>query len=81
MSATGLLAGRTAVVTGGSRGIGRAIALELGRQGAAVALCHRASGEAAAAVTGELAEMGVRHWADTCDVSQAGPVEWRTTQT
>jgi 3-oxoacyl-[acyl-carrier protein] reductase len=75
MSATGSLAGRTAVVTGGSRGIGRAIALELGRQGAAVALCHRASAEAAAAVTGELAEMGVRHWADTCDVSQAGQVE------
>ena len=75
MSATGLLAGRTAVVTGGSRGIGRAIALELGRQGAAVALCHRASGEAAAGVTGELGVMGVRHWADTCDVSQAGQVE------
>jgi 3-oxoacyl-[acyl-carrier protein] reductase len=75
MSATGWLAGRTAVVTGGSRGIGRAIALELGRQGAAVAICHRASGDAAAAVSGELAAMGVRHFGGTCDVSQAGEVD------
>jgi len=75
MSATGWLAGRRAVVTGGSRGIGRAIALELGRQGAAVALCYRTGEDAAAAVTRELAALGAPHWAGPCDVSQADQVE------
>ena len=75
MSATGWLAGRTAVVTGGSRGIGRAIALELGRQGAAVAICHRSSGDAAASVIEELAAMGVRRFAAACDVAQVAQVD------
>jgi 3-oxoacyl-[acyl-carrier protein] reductase len=69
------LAGKTAVVTGGSRGIGRAIALELGRHGAAVAFCYRASDTAASAVAGELAGIGARHWAGRCDVSHAEEVK------
>ena len=42
--------GKTAVVTGGSRGIGRAVCLELARGGANVVLCY-AGNEAAAQET------------------------------
>ena len=41
------LEGRVAVVTGGSRGIGRAIAVGLARRGAPVAICYREREEAA----------------------------------
>ena len=40
------LAGRRAVVTGGSKGIGKAIAAELMAEGAAVAICSRHRGRA-----------------------------------
>jgi len=69
------LEGRTAVVTGGSRGIGRAIALELGRQGAAVAICYRTSDSDAASVTAALSAMGAPHLAAQCDVSLAASVQ------
>ena len=47
------LEGKTALVTGGSRGIGRAIALELARAGAAVAVGFREGREEAEAVAAE----------------------------
>jgi 3-oxoacyl-[acyl-carrier protein] reductase len=54
------LTGRTAMVTGASSGIGRAIALELARAGADVVIHHRQSGAAAQQVAAEVAEMGRR---------------------
>jgi 3-oxoacyl-[acyl-carrier protein] reductase len=48
------LAGRTAIVTGGSRGIGRAISVALARDGAAVAVNYRRGSDAAEQLAAEL---------------------------
>lgn len=67
--------GRTAVVTGGSRGIGRAICLELARGGANVALCF-AGNEAAAEETRAACEAaGGRALAIRCDVTDSAQVK------
>ncbi len=65
------LKGRRAMVTGGSRGIGRAIANRLAMEGADVAICARNGDEVAEAVTA-LQGMGVRATGDAVDVSD-GP--------
>ncbi|MDX6514232.1 MAG: 3-oxoacyl-[acyl-carrier protein] reductase, partial [Gaiellaceae bacterium] len=59
------LAGKTALVTGGSRGIGRAIALELGRAGAAVVVGYRSGAEEAETVAKEIGGRAVQ--ADVSD--------------
>ncbi|RFA24669.1 3-oxoacyl-ACP reductase [Alkalilimnicola ehrlichii] len=51
------LEGKTAIVTGGSRGIGRAIALELGSLGAKVAINYRGGKEEAEAVAKEIQQL------------------------
>jgi 3-oxoacyl-[acyl-carrier protein] reductase len=63
------LEGRKAVVTGGSRGIGRAIALELGREGADVAVNYLASEGPALEVVREIEKLGRRAFAVRADVS------------
>jgi NAD(P)-dependent dehydrogenase (short-subunit alcohol dehydrogenase family) len=64
------LAGRTALVTGASRGIGAAIARILGEMGADVAVNHLADGEAAAQVAAGLRAMGRRAASFDVDVAR-----------
>jgi 3-oxoacyl-[acyl-carrier protein] reductase len=49
-----ILTGQTALVTGGSRGIGRAVALTLAREGAEILLHYRDNREAAESVAREI---------------------------
>ncbi len=67
------LLGKACVVTGGGRGIGRAIALAFGREGADVAVIDRDI-EVAEVVAGELRALGVRGFAYAADVSQEIPI-------
>jgi acetoacetyl-CoA reductase/3-oxoacyl-[acyl-carrier protein] reductase len=52
------LSGKTALVTGASRGIGRAIAIELAREGARVAINYQSNDAKAKAVADEIAKLG-----------------------
>ncbi len=74
MSEAKQFAGRAAIVTGATRGIGRAIALELGRRGADVAFNYAKSAAAADSLTGELATLGVRSLSFQCDVANTEAV-------
>jgi 3-oxoacyl-[acyl-carrier protein] reductase len=76
------LAGRSALITGASRGIGRAIAVDLAREGADVALVGRdpTALEATAAAV-EAARPGTRVLALTADVSDPTAVEAYVTRT
>jgi 3-oxoacyl-[acyl-carrier protein] reductase len=65
----GDLSGRTAVVTGSSSGIGRAIALELARAGADVVVHCRRTLSAAEAVAGEIRALGRRSHVLTADLA------------
>lgn len=69
------LAGKVALVTGASRGIGRAIALELARQGAAVAINFRSSVDEANAVCDAVQALGGPALLVQGDVALAKDVE------
>jgi 3-oxoacyl-[acyl-carrier protein] reductase len=67
------LSGAVALVTGGSRGIGRAIALRLAKLGASVAICGR-DVKALAATEAELKQSGSPIHSQVADVSQSADV-------
>ncbi len=68
------LVGKTALITGGSRGIGRAIALALAQAGCNIAVNYLRSENEAMAVVREVRDIGSRAWAVQADVSQEDEV-------
>ncbi|HXO20631.1 MAG TPA: SDR family NAD(P)-dependent oxidoreductase [Thermoanaerobaculia bacterium] len=67
------LAGRKAVVTGGGRGIGAAVARALAAEGAAVLVAARSTAEVEG-VAAELRAAGHEAWAESCDVTDPAAV-------
>ncbi|MEV7021642.1 SDR family oxidoreductase [Kitasatospora sp. NPDC093558] len=71
----GALVGKTALVTGGSRGIGRGIAERLGRDGALVAVHYGRNGEAAEEVVKTIGAEGGRAFAIGAELGVPGDAE------
>ncbi|HBV52902.1 MAG TPA: beta-ketoacyl-ACP reductase, partial [Clostridiales bacterium] len=65
-----LLKGKNVIVTGGSRGIGRAVALRFAEMGANIAILYAGNEEAASAVLGMLTEKGVKAGTYRCNVAK-----------
>jgi 3-oxoacyl-[acyl-carrier protein] reductase len=74
MTAKQDLSNHVALVTGGARGIGAAIALALAKTGAAVAVNYRERADAAEAVVAKIKAMGGRAMSVAADVSQSAAV-------
>jgi 3-oxoacyl-[acyl-carrier protein] reductase len=70
----GDFSGRAAFVTGGSRGVGRAIALEFAGRGANVAIVYKSSRESADQVAAEIASRGRRALALQADVGDCDAI-------
>lgn len=62
---------KVALITGGARGIGRAVALDLASRGWSVAICYRTSAEQAREVLNAVQQQGSNGLALQCDVSDA----------
>ena len=75
MSSPAPLAGQVALVTGASRGIGRAIALELAAAGAQVVVNYASSLDAATAVVAEITAAGGEAWSHRADVADEEQVD------
>ncbi len=61
--------GKSAIVTGGTRGIGKAIVLELAKRGANVAFNYARSADEAEKVKTEIESFGVKIFVESCDVT------------
>ena len=68
-------AGKTAVVTGGSRGLGRAVCLELAKGGANVVFCYAGNEAAAKETTAACEALGAKALAVQCNVAKADEVK------
>lgn len=75
MKIMGKLDGKTAVVTGASRGIGRAIAIELAKEGANVVVNYSGSKEKADQVVEEITKLGTKAISVQANVSDADSVQ------
>ncbi|MDJ1132723.1 SDR family NAD(P)-dependent oxidoreductase [Streptomyces iconiensis] len=80
-SSSNSLIGTTALVTGGSRGIGAAVALRLAAEGADVALTYVNGAEQAGEVAGQIKENGGRALALRADMAEAAEVTDAVTST
>jgi glucose 1-dehydrogenase len=69
------LSGKVALITGSSRGIGRACAVEMARAGADICVNYRSHGDEAEEVVGEVRALGQRAIAVGCDVSDRAAVD------
>ena len=69
------LEGKTAIVTGGSRGIGKGIALALARAGADVAIFYRMNKEEAIKVVGQIESYGQKGLAEQVDITNYEKLE------
>lgn len=65
---------RRAIVTGASRGIGRAAAIRLAKDGYDIAFCYRSGGELAQTAAAEMAALGATVYHAPCDVADATAV-------
>lgn len=68
------LKGRRALVTGGTRGVGRGIVLALARAGVDVLTCYRSGEDYAASLEKELAEVGGTHKVVRCDLADSAQI-------
>lgn len=75
------LENQVAIVTGGSRGIGRAVCLELARRGAHVVLCYAGNTDAAQATAADCEALGVQALAVQASVSDERAVQALVAQT